>query len=214
MNCGAIILCGGHSKRMGYPKALLPFGPELMLQRMVRLVSEAVPTENVAVVRSARQQIPPLAKSVIVTEDKHKGKGPLAGIAAGLKVLTGRAEAVYVTGCDAPRLESEFVKFTLAMLGDFEAVVPHDDQRIYPLAAVYRVEILDIVENRLARNQLRMQDLVEALHAPLVSTEQLRQVDSELASLDNLNTPADYLAALRALDVEPAANILAKLTRF
>ena len=32
----AIVLCGGRSSRMGTPKALLPFGPELMLQRVVR----------------------------------------------------------------------------------------------------------------------------------------------------------------------------------
>ena len=37
-----IVLCGGRSSRMGYPKALLPFGPELMVQRVVRIASEIV----------------------------------------------------------------------------------------------------------------------------------------------------------------------------
>ena len=37
MRKGAIILCGGKSSRMGRDKATLPFGPELMLQRVVRL---------------------------------------------------------------------------------------------------------------------------------------------------------------------------------
>ena len=39
MSVGAVILCGGESRRMGQPKAWLPFGPERMLQRVVRLVS-------------------------------------------------------------------------------------------------------------------------------------------------------------------------------
>ena len=38
MTSGAVVLCGGESRRMGRPKAWLPFGPELMLQRVVRLV--------------------------------------------------------------------------------------------------------------------------------------------------------------------------------
>ena len=38
MSRGAIILCGGRSSRMGLPKLALPFGPELMLQRIVRLL--------------------------------------------------------------------------------------------------------------------------------------------------------------------------------
>ena len=42
MRRGAIILCGGKSSRMGRDKATLPFGPELMLQRVVRLIGEVV----------------------------------------------------------------------------------------------------------------------------------------------------------------------------
>jgi CTP:molybdopterin cytidylyltransferase MocA len=37
-----IVLCGGKSTRMGTSKALLPFGPETMLQRVVRLLSDIV----------------------------------------------------------------------------------------------------------------------------------------------------------------------------
>src|SRR5262245_3646442 len=39
---GGIILCGGQSKRMGRPKAWLPFAGETMLPRVVRLLGEVV----------------------------------------------------------------------------------------------------------------------------------------------------------------------------
>ena len=60
MRKGAIILCGGKSSRMGRDKATLPFGPELMLQRVVRLIGEVVSLENVVVVAAPNQLLPEL----------------------------------------------------------------------------------------------------------------------------------------------------------
>src|SRR5688500_9003891 len=53
MQAGGLILCGGQSSRMGLPKVTLPFGDELMLQRVYRLLSKvAQPT---VVVTAAEQ---------------------------------------------------------------------------------------------------------------------------------------------------------------
>lgn len=57
MTLGAVVLCGGESRRMGRAKAWLPFGPERMLQRVVRLVREAV--GPVVVVAAPGQECPP-----------------------------------------------------------------------------------------------------------------------------------------------------------
>jgi len=40
--CALLILAGGKSSRMGQPKAWLPFGDELLLPRIVRLLVEVV----------------------------------------------------------------------------------------------------------------------------------------------------------------------------
>ena len=46
---GGIVLCGGESRRMGRDKASLPFGPETLLQRVVRqLASQVFPIVVVA----------------------------------------------------------------------------------------------------------------------------------------------------------------------
>ena len=42
MTVGGIILAGGKSTRMGTSKALLPFGGETMLQRVVRVLGGVV----------------------------------------------------------------------------------------------------------------------------------------------------------------------------
>ena len=58
MRTGGIVLCGGRSSRMGRPKAWLPFGGELMLPRIVRILREVV--EPVVVVAASDQEVPPL----------------------------------------------------------------------------------------------------------------------------------------------------------
>ena len=62
MTTGGIVLCGGRSERMGRPKVMLPFGPETMLQRVVRLVG-AVGGPVVAVA-AAGQELPELDAAI------------------------------------------------------------------------------------------------------------------------------------------------------
>jgi molybdenum cofactor guanylyltransferase len=69
---GAIILCGGKSSRMGRDKATLPFGPEQMLARVVRLVSEVVEPAKIVVVAAPEQELPVLPAAVAVARDLHK----------------------------------------------------------------------------------------------------------------------------------------------
>ncbi len=104
---GGIILCGGKSSRMGWSKATLPFGPELMLQRVARLLSEVV--SPLVVVAAPQQELPPLPREIQVVRDRREGRGPLEGLCAGLEALQDRADAAYATSCDVPLLVPQFV---------------------------------------------------------------------------------------------------------
>src|SRR5665213_1866270 len=109
-----IVLCGGRSLRMGRSKALLAFGPETMLERVVRLLALAV--ERIVVVASSRQKLPPLPAGVCVVRDRRQRQGPLEGLAAGLAALDPDVEAVYVTGCDVPLLVPAFITRVASLL--------------------------------------------------------------------------------------------------
>ncbi len=193
--CGGMILCGGKSSRMGQPKAWLPFGSELMLPRVVRILRTVV--QHVVVVAAPDQELPALRLDVTITRDEEKGRGPLQGLAAGLHALAGRAEACYVSSCDVPFLNPAFIARMFALLGDQRICVPYVDGFHHPLAAVYRVEVLHAVERLLAADRLRPVFLFEAEPTRIVRGEELRDVDPDLKSLRNLNTPEDYAAALR-----------------
>lgn len=190
-----IVLCGGQSTRMGRPKVWLPFGPEVMLQRVVRILSDVV--SPIVVVAAAGQDIPDLPATVEIVRDEHEALGPLAGLAAGLKALVGRAAAAYASSCDAPLLTAAFVDYVIAALGDCDLAIPRDGKYHHPLAAVYASRLAMQVRALVDAQRLRPVYLLEQSRAREIDVSELRSVDPELRSLRNINTPADYAAALR-----------------
>jgi molybdopterin-guanine dinucleotide biosynthesis protein A len=198
MRTGGIVLCGGQSRRMGRPKAWLPFGGEVMLPRVVRLLGEAV--APIVVVAAPDQDVPPLPAEVAVVRDEEKGRGPLQGLAAGLTALRGRADAAYLSSCDVPFLRPAFVRRLIELLGDRAVCVPRVGEYYHPLAAVYRLEAADAVARLLAEDRLRPFFLFEAVPTRVVGAEELADVDPTFQTLRNLNTPEEYEAALRTSD--------------
>jgi len=197
MKTAGIVLCGGHSSRMGRPKAWLPFGDELMLSRIVRILREAV--NPVVVVAAADQSLPPLPPDVLVVRDAVADRGPLQGLAAGLAALDGLADAAYLSSCDVPFLKPAFVRRVLELLGNSRIAIPLSSGFYHPLAAAYRLDVLQVVRELLAANRLKPRLLLETVAARIVEPHELTDVDPDLASLRNMNTPDDYAAALRTL---------------
>ena len=189
------MLCGGKSTRMGVPKATLPFGPETMLQRVVRLLGTTV--TPIVAVAAQDQELPPLPPAVIVARDERESRGPLEGLRAGLKALPESVDAAYVTSCDVPLLEPAFVEHMLALLGDHDIAVMEIDGFTHPLSAVYRRAVLPQVESLLAEDRLRPVFLFDAVRTRRVSPDEMRVADPDLRTLRNLNTREDYEAALR-----------------
>ena len=195
MRVGGVVLCGGQSQRMGRPKAWLPFAGELMLPRVVRLLSEAV--SPIVVVAAPDQEVPPLPSAVALVRDEERGRGPLQGLAGGLAALRGQADAAYLSSCDVPFLRPTFVRRMIDCLGEHMICVPRVGEYHHPLAAVYRLEVADVARRLLAINRLRPLFLFEALPTRVVEAADLVEVDSTFQTLRNLNTPEDYQAALR-----------------
>ena len=206
MQHGAIILCGGKSSRMGRDKATLPFGPELMLQRVVRLLGEVVDLQRIVVVAAPGQLLPELPTGVTIAHDLRQERGPLEGLAAGFRALSGRADAAYATSCDVPLLVPRFVERMFDLLGDHDIAVPRDGEHHHPLAAVYRLTVLAHIQKLLDADRLRPRFLFDELNTREVPVDELRSVDPELSTLENLNYPQDYLTALATAGfAEPSA---------
>lgn len=201
MRRGAVVLCGGRSVRMGRAKAELPFGEETLLQRVVRIVGTVVP--DIVVVRHEGQALPALPEHVRVVEDETDDQGPLGGLIPGLRAS--RADAVFATGCDVPFLQAAFVQCLFDHLGEAATAVAETEGFTHPLAAVYRTSIRPVMERLLSEGRRRPVFLFDEVNTVRVGDAALRAADPDLRSLENLNTPEAYAAALDRLAREDGA---------
>lgn len=191
---GGIVVCGGKSTRMGQPKLSLPFGPETMLQRTVRILREVV--APVVVVAAEGQQLPTLPGDVLIARDEQPHLGPLGGLAVGLGALRRHVGAAYATGCDVPLLKPDFVRRIAESLGEADLVIPRDGDFHHPLAAVYRTSLEETARRLIDEQRLRPFFLLGECAARVIDVDELRGVDPNLDSLRNTNTPEEYRAAL------------------
>lgn len=192
---GGIILCGGQSSRMGQPKAWLPIGREVFLQRVVRVLSEVV--SPIVVVAAAGQDLPELPAEIVIARDEYEARGPVGGLAAGFAALRGRADAAFVSACDVPLLRPRVVQRICEQLGNADLALPFDDKFPQPLAAVYRLSLEWRVQQLLQQGRLRPVFLWEEARVNRIPVDSLRDIDPELLAFRNVNTPEDYAAILR-----------------
>jgi molybdopterin-guanine dinucleotide biosynthesis protein A len=210
MRVGGVVLCGGRSSRMGRPKAWLPLGGEVMLQRVVRVLREAV--DPVVVVAAPGQDVPPLPVEVEIVRDEVEGRGPLQGLATGLAALDGKADAAYLSACDAPYLTPAFVRRVVELLEKPRdscpgalAAVPRAGGFLHPLAAAYRLSILPEVRARLATDRLSLTQLFDAVPTRAIEPHELADVGPDLRALRAVNTPDEYARAVLELTGSPCS---------
>jgi molybdopterin-guanine dinucleotide biosynthesis protein A len=207
---GAIIVCGGKSSRMGTSKGLLTFGPERMLERIVRIVRSAT-VGPITVVAAREYTLPPLRSDVAVAYDEHEALGPLEGLRVGLTALRDRrsdtlpGELAFAVSCDVPLIRPELIRFVVERLtAGFDAAAPRSGGYLHPLAAAYRIDtVLPHVERLVAARKLRATGLLDDLRTRVLEEAELRTVDPDLESFRNMNTPADYEALLRLAGFQP-----------
>jgi len=201
---GAIIVCGGKSSRMETAKAMLPFGPETVLQRIARIVREAI-AGPIVVVAAKGQELPPLFSKTLISYDETEGLGPLEGLRVGMAILStlkppeGVCEAVFATSCDVPLLRPEFIREVCrGLTDDVAAAVPRSEGYLHPLAAAYRIDaVLPHLERLVAARKLRAAGLFDDVPTRILDEPELRAPDPQLESLRNMNTQEDYRELLR-----------------
>ena len=187
-NLGFLLLCGGHSSRMGQDKALLDAGGEALYRRAAR--AGAAFSERIF---SANGRLEP-PEGFIPVRDSFADCGPMAGIHAGL--LASRSEALVCAPCDAPYYDGELAAFLAESWHDgLDALILRDGTgRVHPLMGVYAKTCLPAFEDCLKAGKLKIMLTLNTLRLEIIGLDGKM---NERVFL-NLNTPESYEAFLRA----------------
>lgn len=210
--CGAVVLAGGRSSRMGAPKALLPWRGKPLLRHVVDVLV-GVCAHPVVVVAQTGQPLPELPPQAVVAYDPpaFDHGGPLVGLLAGLTVLLAhRTEVAYLGACDCPFLTGDYVRLIVGRLlaePGLGGILPFDppasgdpaDRHFpHPLASAVRVAPAHAAAAEiLARQGSRPLFMFDRIGARWLDAREL----PDPRVLRTCNTPGDYEQAL-ALDRE------------
>jgi len=186
------ILAGGKSTRMGADKAFVEYDGQTLLARALELARSVTP--EVLIVGNREK----FAAFAPVVEDEFRNCGPLAGIHSALRASP--ADLNLMLAVDMPFVSAPLLRHLIAQAQtapDTLVVVPHVDDRMQPLCAVYRREFADAAEGALHRGQYKIGRLLDQLRTRVVTQTELETAGFFPAIFRNLNTPEDLESAKR-----------------
>ncbi len=99
--------------------------------------------------------------------DRYKDMGPLAGMEAGLHYSS--SDVCAFAACDMPFIDQEVYRLLLHSLGSHDAVIPVYNEKMHPLAGIYKKRVLPQIQNLLDRDQRKVRTLFRHINVRYVS---------------------------------------------
>ncbi|WP_188453910.1 molybdenum cofactor guanylyltransferase [Virgibacillus oceani] len=184
-SCG-VILSGGKSSRMGKNKSLLSLHNKPVIEHIALVLNEC--TDNIIVIANETDKYSFLGLPVY--KDRYKNKGPLGGLEAALHYS--KADVFLFAACDMPFINQDVYNYLLDQLNDYDAVIPIYENKMHPLAGIYRRSILPKIQQQLDMDDRKVRNLfkymkVNYIHRFAPLSENLLQ-----RHFFNMNFPAQY----------------------
>ena len=198
----AIILAGGLSSRFGQDKGLLTLAGKPLVRHVLDAVCDAV-DEKIVVV-SSRDHINSYLRATgehaSILVDKENKHSPLAGALSGFEEARGKYSLLLP--CDTPFVSRDIVSLLFELCPGRNACVPRwPNGYVEPMQAVYCTEsALHESSKALCAGKLNVQAMLDEMQCVrYISTLVLRQLDPELRTFFNVNTPLDLKRAEQML---------------
>lgn len=185
----AAVLAGGASRRMGRPKAALPWGAGNLLEFQAERLSKLFSRVFVVLKSPPDYAIGPATVLLDRSPD-------LAAIHGLIRVLEEVEDRAFVLAVDLPALTAGVVE-RIARRGletAALALVPEADGCLQPLAAVWRRAVAPIAADRIARGALSLVGLAGDVGAEVLPEREWRTIDPSGNSFANLNALTDFVA--------------------
>ena len=193
--CAGIILSGGLNTRMkGKNKAYLEIGGSQFLDRVANTLKNNF-DEILLVTKDPSAYNP---KDIKIIKDILEANSPLSGIHAGLSNM--EADYAFCIGCDTPFLMGEAVEILVNEIEpNADVIVPYSGTYFQPLCAIYSKRCAPLIEGQLSKNDLKVDNLFSKIRIKTIPYEIFQQVDEDLISFFNVNSPDDLHYAKQLL---------------
>lgn len=206
-NYSLIILAGGKGRRLGQEKAWVKIEGQTLLERAISRLGSLV---NQIIIVSAPGQKLPLGTSggLEIVEDIYPGKGPLVGIYSGLKAC--RGEGGFVTACDMPFVNPEFVRYLISLSPGYDVVIPAYGELLEPLYAFYSTGCIKTIASLLEEGNYKIDRLLQKVRVRYVGESEIARFDTEHKSFFNINTLEDLEKAGRMASIPSEPQLITK----
>ncbi len=188
----ALLLAGGHSRRMGKDKSALLYQGQTQLARTIVLLQELDIPSHLSL--RAGQPLPPEARAAEIKPihdmDQFMDVGPLGGILSAFASHPGHA--FLILACDLPFLDAKTLEHLIQnrkpekLATSFRS---HHDGLPEPLCAIWEPHGEKFLQQKLAEDMRCPRKIL------IKSETHLLDLPNQEA-LDNINTPEDYMDAL------------------
>jgi molybdenum cofactor guanylyltransferase len=207
MDRSAIILAGGSSSRFGEDKGAALLNGKPLLAHVVDAVKGVA--EEVIVVTSTKERTDAYAKlvspKVKFAIDVCESKGALVGALSGFEAAEGKYSLLLPF--DNPFVSKDVVTLLFeCAIGKAAAIPRWTSTEVEPLYAVYNTDLaLQAAKEALAQDELDMKVMISKLRGVrYISTLVIEQIDPDLRTFFNVNTPVDLKNATAMSKTKPS----------
>ncbi len=182
---------------MGRDKALLLLPGNQVVTFLEHLASLLIAScaETLIVARDQAQASGYIFPGVRITFDKTPDHGPLMGLYSGLSAI--HTQHALVVAVDVPFVQPAVLSLLLSQpLASHTLLVPVVHNVPQVLLAMYPRSVLPLIEELLQQGRRDLRCLLEVAPVQYIEEAQLRQVDPQLRSFINVNTPGELQGIL------------------
>ncbi|MDF1880654.1 molybdenum cofactor guanylyltransferase MobA [Sulfurimonas sp. MAG313] len=186
-----IIFAGGRSSRMGENKAFLPFGQyDSLIKYQVKRLEKIF--ERVYVSTKDKNKFKSIDANIIEDQIYPKVFAPTSGFFNIFKYLK-NDDTFFVISVDTPFVNKNIITSLMQVTStNYEAIVLRTPSSIHPLCGIYTRALQKPIQKMLEEDNHKLMILLKNSKVKYVD------VDDE-ESLLNLNTPDEYLKAVKIL---------------
>jgi molybdopterin-guanine dinucleotide biosynthesis protein A len=183
--CTGVILAGGENTRMPVLKAFIEVNGEKIIERNLKIMRRLF--KEIFIVTNQPEFY--FYLKVPLLGDVYDVRGPMTGIFTSL--LNSSNKWVFISACDMPFINEHLIRYMASKRDGYDAVAPRLKGKVEPLFAFYSKHLLPSMEKAILANKTGVKDFLNNKMVKYLRIEEIKNIDAELKSFINLNTPKD-----------------------